>query len=148
MTKYNQLPKPTWRRGDGISVSVNVLCIAVASKEGEGWPGEVHGIPNKVRGTPGKETFLFSARVLCPSHCTPWANLRKGSFFRSRDTMQATITAMCYQYSVCSKKSDAVPLRLRGNLVSKQRPWNQRIDRKIHERISILRKIFRYLTAM
>lgn len=57
--------------------------------------------------------------------------------------MQATITAMCYQYSVCSKKSDAVPLRLRGNLISKQRPKNQRIDRKIYVRISILGKMFK-----
>lgn len=42
MTKYNQLPKRTWRRGDSISVSDNVLCIAQSKEEEEGWPGEVY----------------------------------------------------------------------------------------------------------
>lgn len=52
--------------------------------------------------------------------------------------MQATITVMCYQYSMCSKKSDAVPFRFCGNLNSKQLTNNQHIDRKIHLRIIIL----------
>lgn len=58
MTKHNQLPKSTWRRGDGISVSVNVLCNAQSRQKKKKKGGQVR-YTEQGKGYSGQGDFPF-----------------------------------------------------------------------------------------